>query len=694
MIRPVFRPLLTFICVSVVLGSASVVFAEDNSGQPDVTVNVTARRWVEPQQEVPGSVSVISARTIDSAGIQSVRDASHLVPNLTQPDFSVRWLSFPYVRGVGSGRNNPSVTTIIDGVPQLSYVTANQELLNVDHIEYLRGPQGSLYGRNALGGVINVIPKQPTEELSRSLTLAVNNRNLIETSGPMGKNALGSFSFGASTKPGYTTNDYSQKKLEKSDTIFGYGQMLWPNENGWNYRLSVTAERDNDGDYGLGDLAALQAKPYHVSHDFKGSSSRDLVQPVFTVTKQFKDIDFTSISSLQNWKTRDHTDADFSSAPLYTQGTNEEQKAYTQEFKLSSITAKSISSKASFKWLLGAFLYDSKVESDNFKEVLAGTPFTQHSKASLHNTGISPYGQVQFTWDNAFDLTLGLRYDQERRTAKLPTYFEPAIMPAAQVDGYRTFSQISPQLSIGYHTSPDRLLYASVTKGYKSGGFNAQAPAGKTSYGEETSWTYEAGVKTTTMNNRLLTDICVFRTDWESIQLDMPTLTPAVYYIDNAGRARSTGIETELTYRPKSDTELYAGMGYLNAEFRRGSQSAGMDVYGKKLPMAPTTTWHLGAQKTIKLSRDLRGFIRADVLGTGKYYYDASNAKSQTDYSLVNLRVGAEKADWKIEAFANNALDAKYVPVAFPVALPTVPSGYIGQNGPSRTIGISLSRSF
>ena len=515
--NPIFQKMRVAFGISLILGACCPVWARDVPDEPPtITVDVTARRWEEPLQDVPGSVSLVSGETIKAAGIQSVRDASHLVPNLTLPDFSVRWLSFPYIRGVGSGRNSPAVTTIIDGVPQLSYVTANQEMLNVERVEFLRGPQGSLYGRNALGGVVNVIPSLPTDEPSRHITASIGSRSLIDTRGPIGSgSALGSLSFGVSNQNGYTTNDYTGHKLEDGDAAFGYTQILWPQRGPWDLRLSLTAERDHDGDYGLGDLAALRAKHHHVSHDFEGFSNRDLAQPVFTAVKHGKNADLTSITALQWFQTRDYTDADFSAADLFRRGTNEQQHAYTQEFRLSPNAGIDINRRTSVRWLLGAFLFSLRDSSDSFTEYrLAAAQsmsipmaFTDHKTASLHNTGISPYGQVSFTFDKRTDLTLGLRHDYERRSADLLGFTDPAISAPASTSATSTFNQTSPIVSVAYHLSPNRLWYTTATKGYKTGGFNAAAPAGKTSYGEETSWTYETGLKATGLNNRLVADL-------------------------------------------------------------------------------------------------------------------------------------------------------------------------------------------
>lgn len=668
---------------------------------------VTARKWVEPLQSVPGAVTVQSADAMKLAGVTDLRDAARYVPNLTLGDFTVRRLTFPYLRGIGSGRNSAAVTTIIDGVPQLSYATANQEFLDVERVEFLRGPQGSLYGRNTLGGAINVVPRLPTREPLTSVSVSGGDHGLVDTrvstEGPVGPGkTAGSLSAGYSTRDGYTKNDMTGNRLDSRESFFGRAQVLWPDEGPWSYRLSVNGEVDRDGDYALGDLASLRARPYHVAHDYEGSSERDLSQPVFTATRQGAEVDLTSITAFQWWRSRDLTDLDMTPADLIRRDNEENQQAWIQEIRLASAETAPVKlgDRVALRWLLGAMAYHSAYQQRAFNDyrpgavAMLGLPmaYAQHGDADLNDTGVSLYGQSVLTFDERLELGLGLRDDYEHRSADLRQYAAPAFMPGSDTEAGQDYNQVSPRASLGYRLTPDILPYVQVSKGYKAGGFNTLAIPGHADFNEETSLTYETGLKTAWLRNRVVVNAALFRTEWDDLQLDVPAGSPGVFYIDNAGKARSEGGELELSVRPLTGLTLFGGVGLLTSEFRADSQSSGADVSGNELPFAPHLTWHAGTEVAQTLSARYTGFIRFEGVGTGRYYYDASNAESQDSYVLFNARVGVGTRLWRVETWVNNLFDQDYVPIAFPYQLAT--SGYVGENGAPRTVGVSLSRAF
>ena len=672
-----------------------------------MTIVVTARKWEEPLQDTPGAVTVLSQDELNAAGIKSVREATRCVPNVTLGDFSVRRLSFPFVRGLGSGRNSPAVDTIIDGVPQLSYATANQELLDVERIEYLRGSQSSLYGRDTLAGAINIVPRLPSSQPAIGGSLTAGNFGLLDgrvsAGGPVGTGGLLSGAAGYSRRDGYTKNDLTGNTLDDREALFGRFTALWPDAGAWSFRLSAGGERDRDGDYTLGDLAAIRSDPHHVMHDYEGSTERDLAQPVFTASRRGPRADFTSITAFQWWRSRDMTDLDASPADLLRRSNSEEQEGWIQEFRCSSPAASPVAlgEHMDMRWLMGAFGFHSVYSQRAFTEYrpgavpLLGIPFSyrQLDDADLTDCGMSLFAQASVMLAERVEVAAGLRYDYEHKKADLLTHTEPALMPPSPVADARDFNETSPRVTLAYHVTPDAQMYVEASKGYKTGGFNAQAEPDHSSFGEENSWTYETGVKTAWFRNRVMANAALFRTEWRDLQLDVPASgMPGVFYIDNAGNASSQGGELEMTVRPLRGLDLFGGLGLLESRFGIDSASAGADVADNDLPFAPRNTWHAGAQYAHPLWGGLSGFVRVDGFGTGRYYYAAANNASQGAYTLVNARLGVETGEWRLEGWVQNANDTDYVPLAFPLAL--APSGYVGEAGAPRTYGVSFSRLF
>lgn len=706
------------------LGQAPIQDAESRTAKRNDSaltledVVVTARKQEEDQQDVPESIAVLSDEQIRDAGILDMRDASYRVPNLTLSQFSVSRLSFPFIRGVGSGRNSPAVTTYIDDVPQVSFATSNIEFFDLDRIEFIRGPQGTLYGRNTLGGVINLYHRQPTnalevDTLSTFGTYALQD-NRMSVKGPIVQDKLYfALSGGFLSRNGFTQNDFTDEKLDDRNHEFGRAELRFTPDDRWDIRLTLNGERDRDGDYALTDLAGLHETPRHLSHDFEGESERDVSQIALTARYAGDHADFISITALQHWRSQDITDLDETAADFIRRNNKESQQNFIQEFRVSSPANKPavLSDEFTMKWLAGTFFFASDTNQNATNDYRPGAvgvlpqlffPFQQTDTIDEGAYGIAIFGQTTLTYRKKLDLTAGLRFDYEHRNADLATTASSPLVPGSASDPSDNFNQVSPRFEVGYHWTDDVYTYVSAAKGYKAGGFNGTAPAGGESFGEERSWTYEAGVKTSWLDNRLRVNADYFYIDWQDLQLDTPAGAPGVFFIDNAGDATSHGAEVELSAVVLNDfsgtgtIEIFGGAGLLATNFGAGSTNQGADIAGNNLPFAPDFTYNVGAQYSHDFIADTAIFARAEAFGVGQYSYDASNAAEQDTYTLIYFRVGisGEKkgVGWRLEAFLNNAFNEKYVPIALPFGL--APSGYVGESGPPQTVGISLGLSF
>jgi iron complex outermembrane receptor protein len=315
-------------------------------------------------------------------------------------------------------------------------------------------------------------------------------------------------------------------------------------------------------------------------------------------------------------------------------------------------------------------------------------------RATLGDTGIGVYGQGTFTLRDVFDVTVGARLDHEKKDARLETFFTPMIAPPTLIDGEESYSNISPQLAVAYRVDANRMLYASVARGYKAGGFNPASPAGSEAYGEEHTWNVEGGIKTAWAGGRVVANASVFFTDWSDLQLNLPNpQVPAQFYVANVGTAASRGLELELNARPVPGLDVFGAFGYTHARFGDETTSSGVDVSGNAVPFTPDFTFAIGAQLTRDLTSQLALYGRGELTSSGAFHYDDTNTASQDAYSLVNLRAGLRAARVFGEAWVRNAFDTRYVPVAF--AYPGLaPSGFVGEPGRPRTFGVSVGVTF
>ncbi|MGH9160544.1 MAG: TonB-dependent receptor, partial [Vicinamibacteraceae bacterium] len=549
---------------------------------PDVTV--TARKEPEDKQALPVSVTAVAGDTILDAHVGIVSDAALYAPNTFFTDLTARKLSNPRFRGIGSSPNNPAITTYVDGVPQLSANSSSLELLDVEQIELVRGPQSALFGRNTLGGLVNITSSRPSRSAwVGRLSVPFGNHGAWtvrgSTSGPVVRDRLSAgISFAQVSRDGLTVNDLTGSDLDNRSAFSGKGQLLWTPSDAWEARVIVAGERARDGDYALHDLAALRERPFHASRDFEGRTDRDVIATTVHARRTGSRIVFSTTTGFVRWATQDVTDLDYSSGPFVTRDNTERDLQVTQELRLASADERPVvlSNQALLKWQAGVFLftrdYDQDAVNDFAPFVLSpalAVAVRQYSpRARLDDRGLGIFGQGTLTLNRRLDVTAGARVDYEKKQAMLETFSEPSIVPPTSVAADRGFSTVSPQLSVTYRLRPDRMLYGTVGRGFKAGGFNPASPPGSEAYGEEHAWHVETGVKTAWADGRLSANAAGFFIDWDDLQLNVPDpAVPAQFYIANVGGAVSRGVELEVSARPAPGLDLFTSLGYTHARF-------------------------------------------------------------------------------------------------------------------------------
>ena len=671
-------------------------------------VIVTAEKTPSDIKEVPASITAVTSATIRDAGLLNVSDGGSFAPNTIFTEFTARKVSNARFRGVGSSPANPAITTYLDGVPQLNSNTSNIELIDVGQIEFVRGPQSPLFGRNTLGGIVNVTSVKPSmSKWTGGVTAPFGNSGLWDVrgnvSGPIGDKAAISFAAGKQQRDGFTVNTTTQNKLDSRDGMFLKGQALFlPNAN-WEARVIYAYEKDRDGDYALGDLAAIRATPFSVSRDYEGFTNRDINNTTVNLRGTGQYFAIESTTGFITWNTEDSTDLDYSPLPLAHRDNLEESTQFTQQVRISSPDNAPLQFGAmNLKWQAGVEYFNQNYDQDAVNTLSpfvlspqVNFPVALHSpQSSIDTTGIGLFGRGTLSFNDKTDLTAGVRLDHESGDAHLRTFVDPAVFPANVVAAEDSFTGVSPQFALAFRPSPSNMIYASVAQGYKAGGFNPAALPGSEAYGEETAWHIEGGVKSTLAGGRVAANAAVFHINWDDLQLNVPNpFVPGQFYISNVGGARSTGVEFDVTARPRSDFDLFAVVGFTNARFTDGSMANGADVSDNHLPYTPDYTATFGGQFTRAINSMFSGYGRAEVMLTGEFSYDEGNTQSQARYSLVNFRAGARHQRFFGEFWLKNAFDTQYVPIAIPYP-GFAPSGFIGENGRPRTFGVSIGATF
>ena len=665
------------------------------------TITVTAQKEPEDQQKVPVSVTGVPADTLESAGIRIVSEAAIFAPNTYFTEWTARKLSTARFRGISSSPSNPGITTYLDGVPQLNANTSSIELLDIQQIEFVRGPQSALFGRTTLGGLVNIATARPsTSAWSGALSAPFGNHGTWGVRGGVGGPVINNklsvgFSFAEMDRDGFTVNSVTGNDIDTRSAFSGKAQLLYVPNAAWEGRVIFTGERARDGDYALNDVALLVEDPFTAARDFEGRVDRDVLNTTVLLRRMSGPITFSSTTGFVDWRTQDVTDLDYTPAPLITRDNSEDAFQFTQEFRFASAdtAALTLGNSSRLRWQSGVFFFTQDYDQDAVNQfspfVFGGAPLpvTQHSpRAALDDFGLGLFGQGTITFNDRFDLAAGARFDYEKKSALLQTFTDPPQMPPSTVDDEESFSNVSPQISGAYRLQPDKTVYATVGRGYKAGGFNPASPAGFESYGEEFTWNFEGGLKTLWADGRVSANTAVFHIDWDDLQLNVPDpQVPAQFYVANVGGASSNGVEFELGARAAPGVDLFTAIGYTHARFGAGSNSSGVPVEGNKIPNTPDYTISAGAQYS-RVTGPATWQARADAVFYGAFQYNDQNSLGQDAYSLVNLRFAAVGRFLTGELLIRNAFDTQYIPLAFPYPDFARISGFMGEMGAPRTV--------
>lgn len=674
--------------------------------EPQTTV-VTARKIEEPLDRVPIAVTAIDGEVLHDAHVRTMEEALQRVPNLVMTEFTARRLSFPYIRGIGSGQGEPAVVTYVDGVPQLTLGSSNLPTVGLDRIEILRGPQSSLYGRNALGGVLHMVSARPHKDASTYYGATTGDYGLFEFeagfNGMLDDKGTGlTVDVLHSQRDGYTENTVTGNDIDSRESTFGRANLyLAPSENS-QLRLGIYSERARDGGFALASLSALEVNPHKVFYDFEGSTERDVVAPSM-VYEWFGDGGtFTSVSSYTDWEILETSDFDFSPIDGIRRTTTEEQQYFYQELRYASDPEGGIEigESSKLRWLAGMSFFSAdsgRSAANDFRPdvgmVINPPPpvGVDTNRGEFDDTGIGVFGQATLATESGWEFSAGLRYDREDKEAALNHTFEIGGFPV--LDENRAFDddfdQVSPSFSVAHHFDEDSTAYLSAGMSFKAGGFNLTAPGNAYFYDPEEATSYEVGYKRRFDEGKYNLRLAAFTIDWDDMQLSLFDLT-AGGYVDNAGSSTSAGIEAEFDAALTENLTAFASLGTADTEFDNFVDNFSQDFSGNTLPFAPDLTWAVGGQYTSEFRENLDFVARAIYRGVGDFYYDPANM-GQESYEVLDVRAGLRSGNWSFDLFLRNALDEEYFPIAFGAG---APGAFIAETGAPRTFGFSVRLGF
>ncbi len=663
------------------------------------TIIVTSQKREENIQEVPASITALSEIQIEDAGIRDMEDLGFYTPNLYIGGAGNNAELSPVIRGMYNRMNpNPTVGLYVDDVAYSRHMAYDTDLSDIERIEVLKGPQGTLFGRNTEAGVIRIITKKPGDIWEGKASVTYGNYNTREFSaaarGPLVEDKL---FFGISAKQyssdGYFENTYlGTDDVEQRDDLSGRATLRWTPTPAWDIILNANAERCEDGFFAFAPIGEMT---HEISLDYPGSLENDLNGQSLSVNYEGKVFNFTSITAHRDGDYSNTYDMDATPADNYRADYGQDHGQWSQEIRFASPKGAKV-----FKWLAGAYFLDEDFDVDLIYDYRQGYPsygipaYESATLTELDTTNYAFFGQATYTLWEKLGLTAGLRYEKDKKEFKGTTYNSPDVMGTGtiEVEKEKTLDVWLPKFAVDYRFTRDVMSYASVAKGYTAGSFNdLDSSVLGVSYDAEFSWNYEAGLKTAWLDNRVILNMSVFYIDWEDKQVFIHTGATSALF-KNATEATSKGVEIEALVRPLPGLELVGGFGYIDAEY--GKWESGEDYEGNKLEMAPEFNWNLAAQYRYALPGSSSLFCRLELQHVGDFYHDLENQRKEGACNLVNARVGYEKAfkdvDISLYLWAKNLFDEEYATGAFG----SDTMGWFARAGDPQTFGVTLTCRF
>ncbi|WP_315511684.1 TonB-dependent receptor domain-containing protein [Hoylesella nanceiensis] len=612
------------------------------------------------------SVSIVDSGFVNRHELQSITELTAVVPNFYMPEYGSKQNTPVYIRGVGAKTKGSAVGFYVDGIPHFENSSFDVDMSNIASVTVFRGPQGTLYGRNAIGGIINVSTVSPLAYQGTQFKLGYGSHNdaLFQFSH---YNKLGS-KVGYSVAGGYHYNDgfhrnmFTNKYADQVKDAYGRVALVWLLDNKWFLRVNSMLDYSNQGGYPYGKYNRLTGETEPVNYNRYSSYRRLLSTSGLNIRYAGENVSFSSQTAFQYIRDRQGIDQDFTSNDTYFVKNRLKQTMLSQEFMLKS------NNSSPYQWLWGAFAMTQHINNTvETQYITKDNAFPTHYRIPVNALAI--YHQSTIKLFSGFSFIAGLRWDYENSTLK---YLRESYQ--LSTDGARTevknvnsslhFNQITPKFALQYQDERNNnSYYFSVTRGYKAGGFNQTFQKDEeTSFGPEYNWNYELGGKVHLLKDKLYAEAALYYIDWRQQQVNQ-TVPGVGNVIHNAGHSSSKGFELALNSSPLKNLSIALSYGYTYAKFIEYQKSTTLSYSGNMLPMVPRNTLSCSASYTLYpscVSFIDKIVLTAGLTGLGKIYWAEDNEVAQNFYALLNAKISITSGIFTWECWGKNITDTHY----------------------------------
>lgn len=711
-------------------------------------VQVTAIKQGPVLRSTAVASTILGSRAVERGGITALKEISLTVPNFHVPDYGSRMTSSIYVRGLGARIDQPVIGMNIDNVPLLNKNSFDTELADIERIEVLRGPQSTLYGRNTMGGVVNVYTLSPLTYEGVRLWAEYgsgNSMRLRASAYTRPRENVGFAVTGFYTRSdGFFENDYTHKKCDWERQAGGRWKVQWDNRRGVRLDNTLAVTRLEQGGYpyayvgeAIVEGGETVIRPGEIAYNDPCGYTRTSISDGLTVRYDAPRYSLSSITSYQYIDDAMTLDQDFTPLSYFTL-----RQAIREHDLTEDLVIRSRGSER-YGWLFGAFgfyrhetmdapvtfkrtgierlILDNANSTPDLHYAMDADELLLSSEFRMPAWGAALYHESRLTFGR-WHLTAGIRADFERtalryrsRTTMDYTLSIKGGNPIPQqidIDNTNrvahSYLEVLPKVSLLYAFDPNRNLYLSVSRGYKAGGFNTQMfsdilqekikwlmVSGLTyeepdlmSYKPEYSWNYEFGGHFSCLEGAIRGDFALFWIDVRDQQLTVfPEGQTTGRMMTNAGRTRSRGAEISLQTTIRRQVDLNVSYGYTDARFRR-YRSGQNDYAGKRVPYAPQHTFAARATWSHPTGVEWLGdvVLQAGMEGAGPIQWNEENSLEEPVYALVNASIRLEHRRWSLGLWGRNLAGTTYNVFYFK----SMGNEFV-QRGRPRTFGITLT---
>ena len=678
---------------------------------------VTAQKREESLQEVPVTLLAFTSDMLEEAGIPTTDFLGEIVPNLQ----SARQIgaSTPFLRGVGTANSamgdESSIPLFVDGIYSASMYANDQQFSNVERVEVLKGPQGTLFGRNASGGLIHIITKDPSHEAGGNLGVSYGDYETtiadVYATGGISETVAADISIRYRQQgDGYGTNVTTGGSINYTDrTTVRTKWLITPTEEAsitligtYNERkgnlgaargpapgalgidgalvfqgcLGAGGDAASCGAAAVGAATKAQSNRQDVAADTESISDTQQVALSATVEYAFENFDLVSLTGYQDTEQADFLDQDATPLPVVNAPLPREEGMLSQELQLLSTTSGPLS------WILGLYYLEFDASYTGFGLRGIGLPLLAAglTKLDLHVDqdlkSQAAFAQLSYDIADRATLTAGARYTKDERDINGITSFEfGPVMANAPFSGGESWAEPTWRLALDFAASENLMLFGSYSRGFKSGVFNSVVTSGVLAPPVEPELldAYEIGFKSDLLDNRVRLNGTVFFYDYSDLQL--VAISAGIVRLSNAASSEVMGADIEFAASVSEGLDVRVGLGLLDTEYLQydcvissptgiggNAQTptpGGCD--GNSLTRAPELTGNIGL--THRIQSDVGNFRTSlNWQFNDGFYWEPDNRVKEESYDLLNVEISwtNSQESLRLRAFGNNLTDTEY----------------------------------